>query len=110
MSVYFPYNCLGKRADMSQAVNRNARIEARIAPDVLAAVKRAAEIEGRSVSDFVVEAARHAAERTIEESQIIRLSLADQQRVAAILAAPPAPSSGLDRAMEAHGALIQTEA
>lgn len=92
---------------MSQLVTRTARLEARISPDVLAAVKRAAEIEGRSVSDFVVDAARHAAERTIEETQIIRLSLADQKRVAAVLAAPPAPSVGLDRAMDAHRALIQ---
>jgi uncharacterized protein (DUF1778 family) len=92
---------------MSQLVTRSARLEARISPDVLAAVKRAAEIEGRSVSDFVVDAARHAAERTIEETQIIRFSLADQMRVAAILAAPPTPSAGLDRAMDAHRALIQ---
>jgi uncharacterized protein (DUF1778 family) len=94
---------------MSQLVTRTARLEARISPDVLAAVKRAAEIEGRSVSDFVVDAARHAAERTIEEAQIIRLSLADQMRVAAVLAAPPPPSAALDRAMEAHRALIQAD-
>ena len=92
---------------MSQLATRTARLEARISPDVLAAVKRAAEIEGRSVSDFVVDAARLAAERTIEETQIIRLSLADQMRVAAVLAAPPAASAGLDRAMEAHRSLIQ---
>ena len=92
---------------MSEFRSRTARIEARIAPDVLAAVKRAAEIEGRSVSDFVVDAARQAAERTIEGAQIIRLSLADQARVAALLAAPPAPSAGLDRAMDAHRKLIQ---
>jgi uncharacterized protein (DUF1778 family) len=92
---------------MPQPASRSARLEARISPDVLAAVKRAAEIEGRSVSDFVVDAARHAAERTIEETQIIRLSLADQMRVAAVLAAPPAASAGLDRAMDAHRSLIQ---
>ena len=92
---------------MPPPASRSARLEARISPDVLAAVKRAAEIEGRSVSDFVVDAARHAAERTIEETQIIRLSLADQMRVAAVLAAPPAASAGLDRAMDAHRSLIQ---
>jgi uncharacterized protein (DUF1778 family) len=94
---------------VAQAVNRNARIEARIAPDVLVAVKRAAEIEGRSVSDFVVDAARLAAERTIANAQIIRLSLIDQQRVAALLGEPPKASSGLARAMDAHRTLIQTD-
>ncbi len=92
---------------MPQPLTRTARLEARISPDVLAAVKRAAEIEGRSVSDFVVDAARQAAERTIEDTQIIRLSLADQKRVADVLAAPPKPSAGLDRAMDAHRSLIQ---
>ena len=92
---------------MSPAPNRTARIEARIAPDILASVKRAAEIAGRSVSDFVVDAARVAAERTIEEAQIIRLSLADQERVAALLTSPPKASPGLDRAMESHRGLIR---
>ncbi|GAA0329976.1 hypothetical protein GCM10009087_45210 [Sphingomonas oligophenolica] len=91
---------------MPQPSSRSARIEARIAPEVLAAVKRAAEIEGRSISDFIVDAARHAAERTIEEAQIIRLSLADQERVANVLANPPASSPALERAMAAHRDLI----
>ena len=92
---------------MPPSTNRSARIEARIAPEVLAAVKRAAEIAGRSVSDFVVDAARQAAERTIAETQIIRLSLADQERVAALLASPPKSSPALDRAMVAHRSLIR---
>ena len=93
---------------MPAATNRSARLEARIAPDILAAVKRAAEIAGRSVSDFVVDAARVAAERTIAETQIIQLSLADQELLADLLGHPPKPSSGLDRAMEAHRQLIST--
>jgi uncharacterized protein (DUF1778 family) len=36
-------------------------------------VKRAAGLQGRSVSDFVVSAAQEAAQRAIEEAQIIRL-------------------------------------
>ena len=43
---------------MPTAPSRTSRLEARIAPDALAAVRRAAEIQGRSVSDFVVDAAR----------------------------------------------------
>lgn len=91
---------------MSVSASRTARLEARIAPDILAAVKRAAEIAGRSVSDFVVDAARAAAERTIEEAQIIRMSLADQERVAALLTRPPIISPALDRARDAHRTLI----
>ncbi len=76
---------------------RSARIEARIAPDALAVVKRAAEIQGRSVSDFIVAAAQDAANRTIEDAQIIRLSVADQRTLADAIFDPPAPAPALAR-------------
>ena len=56
-------------------IARTARVEARIAPDALAVVRRAAELQGRSVSDFLVAAALKDAHRTIEDAQIIRLSV-----------------------------------
>lgn len=87
---------------MPKASPRKARIEARIAPDALAIVKRAAQIQGRSVSDFVVAAARDAAQRAIEESHLIRLSVEDQTRFANLLLNPPEPSRALKRAKEAH--------
>lgn len=86
---------------------RGARMSARIAPDVLSTVKRAAEIEGQSVSDFIVAAAREAAERTIEKAQILQFSLADQERVADLLSRPAAPNKALTRAYAAHKALIR---
>ncbi len=91
---------------MSQSPTRSTRLEARITPDALAAVKRAAEIQGRSVSDFVVAAAREAAEKAIEESQIIRLSLEDQHALAAAILHPPAPAPALRRARNAHRRLV----
>lgn len=89
---------------------RTARIEARIAPDALAVVKRAAELQGRSVSDFVVAAAWTAAERTIEETQIIRLSVDDQLRFANAILNPPQPNAAMKRAAKAYHALIQANA
>jgi uncharacterized protein (DUF1778 family) len=91
---------------MSQSQTRSMRLEARISPDTLATVKRAAEIQGRSVSDFVVAAARDAAQKAIEDSQIIRLSLEDQQVLAATLLRPPMPAPALRRARNAHRQLI----
>jgi uncharacterized protein (DUF1778 family) len=87
--------------------NRTARLEARITPDALAVVKRAAEIEGRSVSDFVVAAAQEAANRTIEETHLIRLSVEDQRRFVELLLDPPAATPALERAQEAHARLIR---
>ena len=92
---------------MSQEPSRTARIEARIAPDVLAVVKRAAEIQGRSISDFVVSAAQDAANRTIAETEIIRLSVAGQRAFAEAILNPPAPSEGLRKAFESHRRLIR---
>jgi uncharacterized protein (DUF1778 family) len=92
---------------MSQAPARTARIEARIAPDALAIVRRAAEIQGRSVSDFVVAAAQEAAERTIEKTEIIRLSVEGQRAFAEAILNPPKPSAGLRKAAKAHRQLIR---
>jgi uncharacterized protein (DUF1778 family) len=91
---------------MPRASQRSARLEARIAPESLAVVKRAAELQGRSVSEFVVAAAQEAAERTIERAQVIRLTLADQERIAEALESPPEPGPALKRAFEAHKELI----
>src|SRR5437870_5195528 len=95
-------------APMQREPNRTSRLEARIAPEVLAIVKRAAEIQGRSVSDFVVAAAQEAANRTIEETHLIRLSVDDQQQFAKLLIDPPKPSPALKRAKKAHARLIRT--
>lgn len=92
---------------MPRDSTRTARLEARLTPEVLAVVKRAAELQGRSVSDFVVAAAQEVALRTIEETSVIRLSIEDQQRFVDLLLNPPAPTPALQRAAQAHAALIQ---
>ena len=85
---------------------RTARVEARIAPDALAVVRRAAELQGRSISDFLVAAALKDAHRTIEDAQIIRLSVDDQQRFAELLLNPPPLVPAMQRALEARERLI----
>ncbi len=85
---------------------RSARIEARIAPDTLSVVKRAAELQGRSVSDFVVAAAQEAAQKAIEEAQIIRLSVADQRAFVEAILNPPPLAPAMERAIKRHRRLI----
>ena len=94
---------------MAKTQTRSTRLEARIAPKALAVVKRAAEIQGRSLSDFVVAAAQEVAQRTITETQIIQLSLADQEKVFKALLNPPKPNAALKRAFQAHRKLIRSE-
>jgi len=85
---------------------RTARVEARIAPEALAVVRRAAELQGRSVSDFLVAAALKDAQRTIEDAQIIRLSVDDQQRFAELLLNPPPLAPAMERALQARQNLL----
>ena len=101
----------GMRLDLrtamtTQATTRTARVEARIAPDALAVVRRAAELQGRSISDFLVAAALKAAHQTIEDAQIIRLSVDDQQRFAELLINPPPLATAMQRALKARKRLI----
>ena len=86
---------------------RSTRLEARVSPDALAVLKRAAEIQGRSLSDFVVAAAQEAAEKTIAETQVIRLSVAAQRLLAQTLLDPPEPNDALRRARDAHRRLVR---
>lgn len=86
--------------------SKHSRLEARITPDVHALLKRAAEIEGRTLSDFVVSAAREAAMQTIEQSEVIHLSQADQIRFAEALINPPPMAAAMKRAMETHRKLV----
>jgi uncharacterized protein (DUF1778 family) len=90
-----------------QHTNRTARLEARIAPEALAVVRRAAEIQGRSVSDFVVAAAQEAAQKTVSEVEVIRLSRAAQEEFVKLLTKPPAPKPALKRAFARHKLLIR---
>lgn len=83
---------------MAQQIPATARLEARLPSEVHALLKRAAEIQGRTLSDFVVSAAREAACRTIEEAEIIRLSLEGQRRLAELLLNPPRPAPALKKA------------
>ncbi|RUW51645.1 MAG: DUF1778 domain-containing protein [Mesorhizobium sp.] len=91
---------------MPNQQTRTARIEARISPDMLSVVKRAAEIQGRSVSDFVVAAAQEAAQRTIEETAIIRLSIEDQRALVEAILNPPEPNEALRKAADAYKRVV----
>lgn len=88
-------------------VARTSQIELRITPATLDLVKRAAEIQGQSVSDFVAAAAQEAAQRIIDDSQILRLSLDDQRTFAEAVANPSAPAAALVRSADAYRNLIK---
>lgn len=86
-----------------------ARLEARISTDLHALLKRVAELQGRTMTDFVVSAVQDAAQRAIEQAEVIRLSLADQECFAQALLSPPKPAPALKRAFARRRKLLGTE-
>jgi len=85
-----------------------ARLEARISTDLHAQLKRAAELQGRTMTDFVVSAVQDAAQRAIEQAEVIKLSLADQECFAQALLSPPKPAPALERAFTRRSKLLRS--
>ena len=88
---------------------QTARLEARITPDLHSLLKRAAEIQGRTMTDFVVAAVQDAAQRAIEQAEVVRLSLADQECFAQALLSQQAPAPALERAFDRRRNLLGVE-
>lgn len=86
-----------------------ARLEARISPELHSMLKRAAELQGRTVTDFVVVAVQEAAQRAIEQAEVIRLSLADQECFAQALLSSPQPAPALEHAFARRRKLLKVE-
>ncbi|HFO7194944.1 TPA: DUF1778 domain-containing protein, partial [Escherichia coli] len=70
------------------SATQTARLEARISTELHAMLKRAAEIQGRTMTDFIIAAVQDAAQRAIEQTDIIRLSRTDQEIFAQALLSP----------------------
>lgn len=86
-----------------------SRLEARISTDLHALLKRAAEVQGRTMTDFVIGAVQEAAQRAIEQSNLMRLSLADQACFADALISPPKATPALKRAFARRQKLVRPE-
>lgn len=61
------------------------------------------------MTDFVVEAVQAAAQRAIDQAEVVRLSLADQECFAQALLTPPPPAPALERAFARRSKLLLTE-
>ena len=93
---------------MSQSIS-TARLEARISIDMHAMLNRAPELQRRTMTDFVVAAVQDAAQRAIEQAEIIRLTLGDQECFAQALLSPPQPTPALNRAFARRSNLLRVE-
>jgi uncharacterized protein (DUF1778 family) len=98
---------INPQEDIAMPTHRSrARLDAAIGADLYAMLERAAEIRGITLTDFVVAAAQEAAQRTIAEAEVIRLSRADSERFAEAMLSPPPPSAALERAFARRRELL----
>ena len=88
---------------MRVAQRESARREAlnlRIKPQVRELIDRAAEVAGKNRTDFVLDAARHAAEDTLLDRTVFSVSPKAYREFLARLDAPPKPNKRLLKSMQ----------
>lgn len=85
------------------------RLEARVSREAEKTIKRAAELQGRTITDFVVTAAIQTAQKAIEDTELIRLTIEDQEAFANALLNPPNVPESLRRAAEKHSEFFLTQ-
>ncbi len=85
------------------AATQGERLAARISREKKSLCQRAADIRGSSLTEFVVNSAVEAAERTIKEAEFMELTRRDRIAfVRALLKPPASPNAKLRKAAERH--------
>jgi len=87
---------------------KSARLDARVAPELLDQLRRVAETQGRSVSDYVTATLQEAVRKDIADMELTRLSREASDRFAAALIDPPDLAPAMKRAFAHHRALVKS--
>ncbi|KTD20605.1 DUF1778 domain-containing protein [Legionella israelensis] len=95
-----------KYSDME--LNKTARIEARVLPEDKQLFRKAATLSGRSsLSDFVIQTLKDAAQKIIKEHKIIELTKTDQDLFVKSLIEDSKPNSRLITAVKHHNKIVK---
>ena len=87
------------RVAQHEAAKREA-LNLRIKPHVRELIDRAAELAGKNRTDFVLDAARRAAEDTLLDRTVFTVSAKAYRQFQARLDAPPKPNKRLLKSMQ----------
>ena len=87
------------RVAQREAARREA-LNIRIQPQVRELIDRAAELAGKNRTDFVLDAARRAAEDTLLDRTVFAVSPKAYREFLARLDAPPKPNKRLRKSMQ----------
>ncbi|MGA2046309.1 MAG: DUF1778 domain-containing protein [Terracidiphilus sp.] len=83
-----------------QEKSRRETLNLRIKPELRGLIDRAAEVTGRNRTDFVLNAARHAAEDALMDRTVFAVDAKAYAEFLARLDAPPRPNPRLRRTLE----------
>jgi uncharacterized protein (DUF1778 family) len=84
---------------MSTNTQRRQTLNLRIKPDERSLIDRAAQARGQNRTDFILDAARRAAEEALLDRTLISVSEEAYRRFLARLDAPPKPNARLRKTM-----------
>jgi uncharacterized protein (DUF1778 family) len=96
-----------KHRNRQTPVSSNARLEMRVAPEQKAFFTRAAALRGLTLTDFAIDTLQAASVKTVEEYNLLRLSVEDQQVFVNALMNPPAPTDALNKAAERYARMVR---
>lgn len=74
---------------------KRSTLNLRITPELRGLIDQAAELSGKNRTDFVLDAARHAAEDALKERTVFLLDPDAYDTFVALLDAPPSPNDRL---------------
>jgi uncharacterized protein (DUF1778 family) len=86
--------------------NTLTRIEARIAPETKAMIQQAADIESCSLAEYLSKSAQAAAQLTIANHNVLKLSAEGSRAFADAILNPKEPNQKLKDAMKRHQQVI----
>jgi len=76
----------------------------RIRPEVRSLIDHAAQLTGKNRTDFVLDAARHAAQNAVLDQTVLQLNPKSYAAFVALLDAPPKPNERLRKTMRTRPA------
>jgi uncharacterized protein (DUF1778 family) len=84
-----------------ESIKKRHALNMRIQPETMALIDRAAHLRGKNRTDFILDAARLAAEDALLEQSVIHVSPEAYAEFIAILERPAAPNVRLQKTMRA---------
>jgi uncharacterized protein (DUF1778 family) len=85
---------------LQQESGRRETLNLRIKPELRGLIDRAAELTGKNRTDFVLTAARHAAEDALMDRTVFAVNATAYREFLARLDAPPQPNARLRRTLQ----------